>query len=141
MLALQKTAEDEPDYAEAEAALAALAELYPDYASADVAEMLAHVASLESGAVPAAEGAAALFAIAHNVKGQGASFGYDLMTELGEGLCQLLRHPESVGPAELRAVRALVEACATVLAERLTGMGGSRGAALLAEAGLAHTAS
>lgn len=136
MLALKQTAEDEPDYAEAEAVLAALAEQYPGYAAADVAEMQLHLAALEGGAAtPGA--AAALFAVAHNVKGQGAAFGYDLMTEFGEALCERLRDRDVLSAAEIGQIRALVEACDTVLAERLSGEGGPRGAALKSAAGLA----
>ena len=135
MLAAQIIVEEEPDYAEAEAALAALAEQYPAYASADVTEMKSHLATIETHLKAAASACEALFAVAHNVKGQGASFGYDLMTELGEALCGLLRDRATLAPEEIDTVRNILGACDTVLNERLTGEGGTRGKQLLIAAG------
>ena len=137
MLAMEPLAVDEADYAEAEAALAALAEQYPDYAAADVAQMKAHLAEIDANPADAAAACEALFAVAHNVKGQGASFGYELMTELGEALYERLRGKAALTAGEAASVRALVAACDAVIAERLSGDGGPRGKALLAAAGAA----
>ena len=140
MLAMEPLAAEEADYAEAEAALAALAEQYPDYAAANVAEMKARLADIDAHMAGLAAASAALFAVAHNVKGQGASFGYDLMTHLGEALCERLRDRQDLSEADARFVRAAVAACDTVIAERLSGDGGARGQGLLAAAGVAHPA-
>ena len=137
MLAAQIVVEEEPDYAEAEAALAALAEQYPSYASADVEAMKAQLSAIESHLKNAAAACESLFAVAHNVKGQGASFGYELMTELGEALCGAVRDRATLAPEEIDAVRTILAACDTVLAERLTGEGGERGRQLLVAAGVA----
>lgn len=136
MLAAQIIVDEEPDYAEAEAALAALAEQYPAYATADVTEMKTHLAAVESHLQSAAAALASLFAVAHNVKGQGASFGYELMTDLGEALCGLLRDRTTLAPEELDNARAILAACETVLTERLVGEGGARGKQLLSAAGV-----
>ena len=136
MLAAQIVVEEEPDYAEAEAALAALAEQYPSYASSDVAEMNAHLAAIESHLKSAAAACESLFAVAHNVKGQGASFGYELMTDLGEALCGAVRDRATLAPEEIDAVRKILAACDTVLTERLTGAGGERGHQLLVATGI-----
>lgn len=136
MLALKSMVEEVDEYAEAEAALRALADEYPAYASADVAEMKRHLAELESRLTDAARAGAALFAVAHNVKGQGASFGYELMTLLGEALCERLRHDSAPGSAAIPVLRALVGGCEAVLREKITGDGGERGRDILAAAGL-----
>ncbi|BCW87972.1 hypothetical protein sos41_11090 [Alphaproteobacteria bacterium SO-S41] len=136
MLAVKPLADEEPDYAEAEAALAALAEQYPTYASADVTEMKTHLAAIESHLKSAAAACESLFAVAHNVKGQGASFGYELMTELGEALCGAIRDRSTLAPEEIEAIRTILAACDTVLTERLTGEGGARGRQLLVAAGV-----
>lgn len=134
---------DDAAIAVAEAALAELAAEYPGYAQADVDQMKRFADKIAEGiaqGLDVARDLDALHGVAHNVKGQGASFGYELMTVLGEALCEKLRDRLSIEEADLTVVRALVAACDTVLMQRLTGMGGTRGAALLAGAGLAAAA-
>lgn len=127
---------DEAAMAEAEAALKALAAEYPAYAVADVDQMDASMKALR--AVEGADAAlvAAVYATAHNIKGQGSAFGYDLMTEFGEALCALTRDRTALESAPLAAATALIAACRTVLTERLTGDGGVFGAQLRANLGL-----
>ena len=72
MLAMEPLAVDEGRLRRGRAALAALAEQYPDYAAADVAQMKAHLAEIDANPADAAAACEALFAVAHNVRGQGA---------------------------------------------------------------------
>ncbi len=127
---------DEAAMAEAEAALKALAEEYPAYAVADVDQMDASMTALRAVDGGDAGLVAEVYATAHNIKGQGSAFGYDLMTELGEALCALTRDRTSLDSGPLAAATALIAACRTVLAERLTGDGGAFGAQLRANLGL-----
>lgn len=134
---------DDAAIAAAEAALADLAAEYPGYAKADVDQMKALVGRLGGDLIDGRDMAATLaelHSVAHNIKGQGASFGYELMTLLGEALCDRLRARTAVEAADLAQIRRLIAACEGVLLERVTGMGGSRGAALLAAVGVAAPA-
>lgn len=48
--------------------------------------------------------------VVHNIKGQGASFGYPLMTELGESLHQLLRDaPGAERPAAVSEAKEVIQ--------------------------------
>ncbi len=127
---------DEAAIAEAEAALLALAHEYPGYAAADVDQMQVSLVALRAAGGADARLVAELFGVAHNIKGQGTVFGYDLMTVLGEALCALTRDRERLCGGDLAHAEALVAACRTVLCERLTGDGGQRWARLSAEFGL-----
>ena len=127
---------DEAAMAEADAALKALSDEYPSYAAADVAAMEAALADLAAGTSAASGLIADIYATAHNIKGQGSAFGYELITELGEALCLLTRDRSTLEPGPLAAVSALVGACRTVLTERLTGDGGVRGAQIRAHLGI-----
>lgn len=118
--------------AEAEAALLALAEEYPSYAIADVEQMEACFGALSAAGGAHPDRVAELYGVAHNIKGQGAAFGYELMTRFGEALCRLTRDRASLDPADLANVAALLQACRTVLTERLAGDGGAFGARLSA---------
>ncbi len=122
--------------AEAEAALRALADEYPAYAAADVDQMEASLSALQAAGGRNADLVAELYGTAHNVKGQGSAFGYDLMTLLGEAICTLTRGQEWLDAARMANARMLVEACRTVIAERLTGLGGASWDRLSANLGL-----
>ncbi len=139
-------ADDAAAIAAAEAALAALAAEYPTYAAADLAALHAAFdrlwARFEGAPGPAdcAQEAAGVFAVAHDIKGQGASFGYDLMTEVAGSLCELLRGRAALDLAEVEAAGAHIAALEDVLARGLTGDGGEDGRALLAALEPARTA-
>lgn len=128
---------DEAAMAEAEAALRELAEQYPAYAAADVDQMAFTLEALRSSGGADAGLVGELHGVAHNIKGQGAAFGYDLMTSLGEALCLLTRDKSALDPGAMASVGALIDACGVVLDERLVGSGGAYGAQLSANLGLA----
>lgn len=125
--------EVDPDaLARADAALAALNDDYLRWVAADVAALGAAVAELRAcGPGRRDDAAARVFEIAHDIKGQGTTFDYPLMTRLGQVMCDLLRAWELDGgdgdgllPARLEALAA---AMAEVVAARLSGDGGVRG--------------
>lgn len=121
----------------AEAALAAIQHRYIEWAEADYARLDAAWAAWAACATaPDPEGAVLrrLFQIAHDMKGQAATFDYPLVSDLGNRLC---REIETVGAEGFSAaqqirVAALVAAIGRVIRERLSGTGGEAGAALLA---------
>lgn len=114
--------------ARAEAAVADLAKSYASWAVADVekcAEILA--ASRAAGAEDRVALARDIHGVAHNIKGQGTSFGYPLMTRLGQSLCQLTRRKAAFSDADLDLIGAHVEAMRLVLAKEIRGDGGELG--------------
>jgi hypothetical protein len=123
---------DEAAMAEADAALQELAAEYPGYAIADVEQMETCFAVLAAAGGAEADRLAELYGVAHNIKGQGSAFGYELMTVFGEALCRLTRDQDRLDPVGLSNVAALLQACRTVLTERLVGDGGLHGARLSA---------
>ena len=70
--------------------------------------------------------------IAHDMKGQGGSFGFPLMSEVAKSLGQFCRHAPNPSADCLAAVAAHLDAMRTVMAEDLRGDIGSAGRALLA---------
>lgn len=119
--------------ARAEAALSALSAEYHRWVRADMETLTATLATLRR-AGPDERNAAIerLHGLAHNIKGQGATFGYPLLTDLGQALCATLRAlPPRAEDAVLARLDALAAAMDEIVAERLTGDGGSRGRDLL----------
>jgi HPt (histidine-containing phosphotransfer) domain-containing protein len=116
--------------ARAEAAVAALSDDYLAWVRADLARLAGAVAALRDAGAPCRPAAAeAVFAIAHDIKGQAGTFGYPLLTRLGAELCRQVR---AAAMADLAPIEALAAAMAQVVAHGLTGDGGAAGAALLA---------
>ncbi len=83
-----------PDFesliAQAEAAVEALRDTYRVQLSSDVAELCDIWSRIETEGV-SSDLLDAPHGVAHNVQGQGRSFGYELVTELGASFCYYLR--------------------------------------------------
>lgn len=85
--------------------------------------------------LPGGENAAALsekmHALAHNIRGMGASFGYPLMTRVGTTLCVYLKTLGDDKQAAPKVVSAHLKAMDSILGNHILGDGGSEGEALL----------
>lgn len=115
--------------AKAEAVIASLADDYLDWVREDLVRLEAAYDKLAAGGGKAElEG---LFQIAHDMKGQGGSFGYDLMTAIGDHLCRLVEKFDKVGAREQQMVRVHIDAMRVVITKELKGDGGEEGRKLL----------
>lgn len=72
-----------------------------------------------------------LFTILHDMKGQGGSFGFPLVTSIANNLCRFMETRTSFGQAEMEAILLHISALRLVVAERLSGDGGTKGEKLL----------
>lgn len=71
------------------------------------------------------------YGIAHNIKGQGNSFGYPLMTDVGVSLLALLRGREACAARLVRVAEAHLAAMQTIMRNEIEGDGGPTGQALI----------
>ncbi len=69
--------------------------------------------------------------ISHNLKGQGSSFGYPLITQIGLSLNRMLNGLEECDPRCAEIAQAHVRALSTVLEKDIQGAGGAGGLALV----------
>ena len=73
-----------------------------------------------------------IYRIAHDLKGQGATFGYDLVTRIATGLCTLIQEGgDCTDPKFARHATAHRQALLVILDKDIRGLGGETGAALL----------
>jgi hypothetical protein len=86
----------------------------------------------------AASGLNDVFQISHDMKGQGGSFGYQLMTSIGDMLCGLVEGRQEAPPDLIEAIQVHIATMKLVIAERMEGDGGMEGRTLLK--GLAQVA-
>lgn len=73
-----------------------------------------------------------IYRLAHDLKGQGSTFGHELVTRIAQGLCILIREGGSCnGPSFAKHATAHCEALRAVLDKDIRGDGGEHGQALL----------
>ena len=119
-------------------AAASLETLIADYEKWSLETLAAMRAALAEARANPAGGAGPLrriFDAAHDLKGQGTSFGYPLITRIGQSLCRL-GHAQAAEPCaaeRLRAVAAHVDVLVLILEKRIKGDGGPVGAQLAAK--------
>jgi CheY-like chemotaxis protein len=121
----------------AKASLAELAIDYPAILKADVVQLQAHFSKVQSEGFTE-ETVKAIFRKAHDLKGQAATFGFDLVTSISASLCTLLRkvldHPDQMGSRKLALATVVsmhidaIEVCAV---QNIIGNGGADGTELI----------
>jgi len=109
--------------ARAEAAVAALARDYIAWARADIDLCRQHLTAAQQEPDQRRQHVAALFGVAHNIKGQGSSFGFPLMTRLGQSLCHLTRQPHAAGDMEMALADQHLRLMSEVLQQEARGDG------------------
>ncbi|MDA0998367.1 MAG: Hpt domain-containing protein [Proteobacteria bacterium] len=115
----------------AEAAIAGMTDSYLEWVLEDLKKLGAAFVNLKAASGERKAEADAVFQIAHDIKGQGGSFGYDLMTVVGNELCRLLEKVPSIGNPEVEAVRVHIEAMKLIIQNKIKGDGGPAGQALV----------
>ena len=74
-----------------------------------------------------------LFRIVHDMKGQGATFGYDLITDIGNHLCRYIERQEKFEASEMDAIKVHIDALKQIIEQKLIADGGQTGQALKAK--------
>lgn len=132
MGSVEKAMDFEAMVAQAEAAVAALSASYREQLVADVETLTEIWASLEQGA-PVDGVMSQLQSLAHNIKGQGGSFGYNLVTSVGASLCDYIRSGERKSIDEMNIVHAHIKILKMIAENDISGTGGDTGARILAK--------
>jgi chemotaxis protein histidine kinase CheA len=127
------TAEVELDpamLAEAEAMFESMAEDYPDWAGGLIQKM----ADLHRRCVDTPEERRPLFeqitAIAHDLKGQGGTFGYPLVSSFASSLNRFSSRRSDFRDSHVEIIKAHVDVLRAVIRDRISGTGGEIGEAL-----------
>lgn len=116
--------------AQAQAAVAAMADEYIGWVKADLERLDDAIAHIDAAA-PAA-GLKAAHGVAHDIKGQGATFGYRLVTDIAAMLCRYLQDAAAAGGFDPEIIEAHVQALKTVVENRVKGDAGALGQEILA---------
>lgn len=113
----------------AEALIAGLQDSYLEWVEGDLEKLQSFYTEAE--AASGADRRARLndiFSVAHDVKGQGGSFNYHLMTAIGNKLCRFIEKlPEEITRGHMEVVKVHIDALRLVIAQRMDGEGGRHG--------------
>ena len=118
--------------ARAEEATTALRANYTQWARIDVDNTQALLDAAKKAPEGRREQLDLLYASMHNIKGQGSSFGYPLVTRLGQSLCRLIAPGRALDDAGLKIAQAHLDALKLVLDQKIAGKGGEVGEKLAA---------
>lgn len=116
----------------AENVIASMADSYLEWVKEDLQRIDEAYKNLSTASGDRKKEAEAVFQIAHDIKGQGGSFGYDLMTVIGNELCRLIERVDTYGEAEVQAIKVHIDALKLVIKSNMKGDGGANGQALVA---------
>lgn len=118
----------------AEAVIANLTDNYLEWVQEDFEKILQAYNDLKATQGDNCDVLERVFQVAHDMKGQGGSFGYDLITVIGNQLCRFLEKVDrsKVGPSEVEIIRVHIDAMRVVISNRIRGDGGKIGRELLA---------
>ncbi len=120
----------------AEAVIADMTDNYVEWAVKDLAKIHQALENLKAEKKDRKDALSQIFQLSHDMKGQGGSFGYTLMTILGGNLCDFVDRLENAGPAEIEVIQLHINAMGLVIAKEMKGDGGKVGVQLLQGLGL-----
>jgi chemotaxis protein histidine kinase CheA len=115
----------------AESSLAELTEAFERSAHEQVGRLQRLHAQLAAGA--GADGLAEIFQLAHELKGQSGTFGYALLSQIGDLLCRYVEHGDTGSARSADVLKALIDAMAAILARKVRGEGDALGRQILLE--------
>jgi chemotaxis protein histidine kinase CheA len=127
---------DEAMLEKAEQVIQNMSEDYLKWAKDDLVRLANAFAALKASGGQTADTAQlldAIFSVSHDIKGQGGSFDYQLMTIVGNQLCRFIEN--LAGTADANAIEVIelhVNALQAVMAHKLKGDGGAIGKKFLA---------
>lgn len=116
----------------AEEVIIGMTDSYLNWVAEDLRKMDAAYAKLVAATGDRKEEINGVFQVSHDIKGQGGSFGYDLMTALGNELCRLIEKIDKAGPGEVEAIKLHIDSMKLVIGEDMKGTGGKTGEKMLA---------
>ena len=115
----------------AEQVIAGMTDSYLEWVQDDLIKIERAFGELKKASGNRKEQADAIFQVSHDIKGQGGSFGYDLMTVIGNELCRLIERQDDFGDAEIDAIKVHIDAMRLVIQQKMKGDGGATGQALV----------
>ncbi len=117
----------------AEKVIANLSDSYLDWVQEDLKKITATFDDLKAGRGAQKEALDGIFRLAHDMKGQGGSFGFGLVTSVGNELCRMIeKMPSPLTQSHIDAIGVHIDSMKLIIAQRMKGDAGKVGEAMLA---------
>lgn len=116
----------------AESIIASMADNYLEWVNEDLVRISDAQEELKANQDNPKDYLEKIFQVAHDMKGQGGSFGYDLMTILGNDLCRFIETLETVSDTDIEVIDLYIATMQIVITKRMSGDGGEEGKKVLA---------
>ena len=116
----------------AEEVIVGMTDSYLEWVAEDLKKIDEAFAKLQAATGDRKKELEGVFHVSHDIKGQGGSFGYDLMTAIGNELCRFIEKVDKIGPEEVIAVKLHIDSMKLVIGEDMKGQGGEAGEKMLA---------
>jgi hypothetical protein len=118
----------------AEAEFEKMAEDYPDWVQGYLKKLTEHLSRCVDTPEDRPENFKKLNALAHDLKGQGGTFGYPLMSHFGDSLFNFTEErEEDIMDNHIEIVKAHIDSMRVVIGQRINGDGGAIGKTLIKE--------
>lgn len=111
----------------AESVISSMANDYLDWVAEDLVKITRAQKELKDNRDDSKHRLDRIFQIAHDMKGQGGSFGYDLMTILGNDLCRFIEGKETASDIDVEVIDLYINTMQIVISKRMSGDGGAAG--------------
>ncbi len=111
----------------AESVIASMANDYLSWVEDDLVKIAKAQKNLKANRDDAEHLLDRIFQVAHDMKGQGGSFGYDLMTILGNDLCRFLEGKKTASDVDVEVIDLYIGTMQIVISKRMSGDGGPEG--------------
>ena len=115
----------------AEAAIEGMCDDYLDWVQKDLANIDAAFDLLKSQKGAERENLDQIFLLAHDMKGQGGTFGFNLITTIADQLCRLVDKKDFTNKNGFDAIRVHIDAMRVVISKKIKGHGGKEGERVL----------
>ncbi|MBT4934177.1 MAG: Hpt domain-containing protein [Rhodospirillaceae bacterium] len=111
----------------AESVIANMADDYLDWVEDDLVKIANAQKELKANRDQSEHHLDKVFQVAHDMKGQGGSFGYDLMTILGNDLCRFIEGKKTASDVDIEVIDLYISTMQIVISKRMSGDGGPAG--------------
>jgi len=104
---------------------------YFELVKEDLVKLQLGVSDLKSNIEEPQQALEQIFFVAHNIKGQAGSFGFDILTQIADRLCRIIEYLDSVNPKELKVIELCILAMKLIVVQSKNGSDEKEGQALI----------
>ena len=122
---------DEDTLERAETVISDETDSYFELVKEDLVKLQLGVADLKSNLAEPQKALEQVFFVAHNIKGQAGSFGFEILTQIADRLCRIIEYLDSVKPKELKVIELCVLAMQLIVVQSNKDTNEKEGQALL----------